>query len=131
MSLYNMVHGYHPLVAPLLELLKFDTPEKRAEIPRFRDCYLFQNEIRLLTRTSGGNRSDYEEENEALRQREGFLRDWDDGFDNTFAWWAYKWPEGWDEQLQMMLDKIKEDRPDLLPDDLKELTDNAIARMKG
>ena len=130
MSLYNMLHGFHPAAAMLLEALEFDTLEKRAAIPRFRDIYLFQDEIRLLTRTGGGNRPDYEEENTALRSRSDFIKDWDDGFDSTFAWWAYKWPEDWNEQLQHVLEQIKEHRPDLLPKDLEELTNAAVERIQ-
>ena len=134
MSLYNMMHGYHPLVGPLLaDALGFDTPEKRAQIPRFRDVYLFQDEIRILTRTGGGNRDDYIEENEFLRNWPGFIRDWDDDFDCTFAWWSYKWPD--DEELranlQLVLDMIKDKRPDLLPESLKPLTDAALERINN
>ena len=129
MSLYNMVIGYHPLAGILLGCLDYDN-ETVSTIPRFRDCYLFQDEIRLLTRTGGGNRQAYEEENEALRQREGFIRDWDDAFDATFAWWAYKWPEDDRENLQKALEAIEKHRPELFPDDLESLFNTAIERVK-
>ena len=127
MSLYNMMNGVHPIAGDLLAMLGFDSKEKRAQIPRLRDTMLFQDEIRILTRTGGNNREDYD--NSVLTERDGYIRDWDDAFDNTFAWWAYEWPDEWREQLQTILDLIKEKRPDLLPNDLEEITNRAVERI--
>jgi hypothetical protein len=128
MSLYNMLHGHHPIAGDLLGILGY-TKETHREIPRFRDVFLFPDEIRLLTRTGGGNRDNYMAENESLKKRDGFLRDWDDDFDNTFAWWAYKWPEALREQLTMILEAIEESRPELLPESLEEPTNRAIEQI--
>ena len=129
MSLYNMINGVHPLAGDLLAILGWDTPEKRQDIPRLRDAMLFPNEIRVLTRTGGNNREDYD--NSALTSHDAYLRDWDDSYDNTFAWWSYEWPEEWKEQLQMLLETIQESRPDLLPESLEEITNRAFERIQA
>ena len=130
MSLYNMVMGNHPLAGELLGILGYDQ-ETVHQIPRFRDVYLYPGEIRLLTRTGGGNRPDYEDANTLLTMRPNFLRDWDDQYDSTFAWWAYSFPEDWTEQLNMLVEKIQQDRPDLMPEHLGVRFEEAIARIGG
>ncbi len=132
MSLYHTLHGTHPLAPMLMPLLGYRTRKDADSIPRFRDVFLFQNEIRLLTRSGGGNRVDYVDENQALRKRRGFLRDWDDDYDSTFAWWAYMWPEALPQAslkgLQALLDVTIESRPDLLPDSLEAMTKKATLK---
>jgi len=63
--------------------------------PRFRDLAVNPSEPRVvvLTRTGGGNREEYEEENEALTRLEGYLRNSDADFDDTYAEWEYEIPE--------------------------------------
>lgn len=129
MSLYNMVLGMHPFAGDLLRVLGF-TPQDVDRIARIRDVYLYPEEIRILTRTGGGNREEYEGENEWLRGISGFLRDWDDSYDSTFAWWAYRWPDEQREALQTALERIQEHRPDLLPDHLGDRFEEAISKMK-
>jgi hypothetical protein len=74
----------------LLELLG------NPSVPRFRDCYLGMDEgqrrIIIYTRTGGGNREAYEAENQVLREVAGFVRDYDDDFDSTFAYFVYEIP---------------------------------------
>ena len=74
MSLYNLMHGYHPLAPELLGALGF-TIKAAKEIPRFRDIFLFPNDIRILTRTGGGNRVDHVKGNDTLKAWPGFIRD--------------------------------------------------------
>ena len=49
--------------------------------PRFRDCFVEGKIIQVYTRTGGGNREAYIEENQAIRDMDGFIRDYDDDFD--------------------------------------------------
>ncbi len=131
MSLYNMTRGMHPLAGHLLrEGLDF-TVEDVETIPRLRDVMLFPDEIRILTRTGGGNRGSYEEGNQFLQNRKGYIRDWDDSFDSTYAWWAFEWPRDGREHLQKALNAIKEKRPDLLLEDMGQITNDTIERMKS
>jgi hypothetical protein len=107
MSLYNMIHGVKPSTFLILPVLG-KHPEK---YPRFRDCFIGDQEkpetegkIIIYTRTGGGNRPDYEEENEAMRQMPGFIMDYDDSFDNTFAHWVFEIPEMWAKDVKKILD---------------------------
>jgi hypothetical protein len=96
MSLYNTLFGFDRTAAPALSLLGLSP----SQIPRFRDAHFkwadgvgSEVEIWVYTRTGGGNRADYEAENQALREVAGFKRDFDDGFDSTFANWVYRVPD--------------------------------------
>ena len=64
MSLYNMMHGFDHNATQVLANL--DLLPK--DIPRFRDAYPdpVKNVLVILTRTGGGNRADYEKENDKL-----------------------------------------------------------------
>ena len=107
MSLYNLMNGVNQSTFYILPML-----EKHPDgYPRFRDCFLWDAEnpeyddhIIIYTRTGGGNRDDYEVENEAMRQMEGFVTDYDDSFDCTYASWVFKVPDKWKPDF----DKIKE-----------------------
>ena len=124
-----MLLGRHPIAGPLLYSLGFESEEEVRQIPRLRDVYLYDDEIRILTRTGGGNRPDYEAENQALRERPGFLRDWDDAYDSTFAWWAFSWPDDEEarEGLTLAVEQLKKHRPDLLPEHLGDRWEPAVA----
>ncbi len=129
-TFYNLIAGNHPAQLVLLSALGATDEGKISLIPRLRDVYLFPEEIRILTRTGGGNREEYEESNEWLRSFDTFLRDWDDEYDDTYAWWAYSWPDAWRPQLQHMLETIQEEAPELLPASLRPVFETAIERLK-
>jgi hypothetical protein len=99
MSLYNTLHGIESMAPVLLELLG------NPVVPRFRDCYVGVvdgERIVIYTRTGGGNREGYEAENQALRTVPGFIRDYDDDFDSTFAYWVYEIPAEHRETLEQV-----------------------------
>lgn len=56
------------------------------EIPRFRDCYPAKSgqAIIVYTRTGGNNREEYADEIEHLCNKDNFIDDYDDTFDNTY-----------------------------------------------
>lgn len=98
MSLYNMVNGVSPATFFILPMLG----KHPDEYPRFRDCFLEDEEypkyddcIHVYTRTGGGNREAYEEENEAMMAMPEYITDWDDSSDCTYASWIFKVPEKW------------------------------------
>ncbi|CAL77649.1 hypothetical protein BRADO3889 [Bradyrhizobium sp. ORS 278] len=64
-------------------------------MPRFCDCFLNLDgtEIIIYTRTGGGSRSDFVQENRQLRALSGFKRDDDDEFDQSYAIFRYDVPE--------------------------------------
>jgi hypothetical protein len=103
MSLYNMVCGMNPAAGRLLAALNLD----HNIIPRFRDVWVNDEftEVTVHTRTGGGNREAYEEENAALQAHPLYLRDADDDFDRTFADFTFRLP---DEEKAKLLTEIEE-----------------------
>lgn len=104
MSLYNLINGYSPCVLFVLPMLD----KHPDEYPRFRDCFLqdpdrpdLDNYIHIYTRTGGGNREAYKAENEALRQMPGFVTDFDDAKDSTYASWVFEVPEQWKKDFDV------------------------------
>lgn len=93
MSLYHLIHGD---TSPKLVIAKaFGI----TEVPRYRDLWfelipgVSPQEalvLALYTRTGGGNREDYVDENEALTQLPGYITDEDDSFDQTYAVFRFK-----------------------------------------
>lgn len=106
MSLYNMVCGVKPAAFFVLPVLG-KHPE---EYPRFRDCFIGDEEqpktdgkIIIYTRTGGGNRASYGEENAAITQMDGYQFDYDDSFDSTFANFVFDIPEKWGDDVNKAL----------------------------
>ena len=102
MSLYNMVNGFNlscMLIMPMLG-------RKQDEYPRFRDCYVTEdNTIAIYTRVGGGNRNCGFGEEE-LYKDENFIKTYDDEYDCTYATYEFKVPDRWKEDF----DKIMNDR---------------------
>ena len=93
-----MLFGMSPAVAWVLPMLG----KHPDEYPRFRDCFLgdpdhpeYDNHIHIYTRVGGGNRGDYEEEIKKLRSIPGYVDDFDDEFDSTFATFVFEVPGEW------------------------------------
>lgn len=108
MSLYNALFGTNSNADILLASLGIT----RANVPRFRDCYLEDGKIVIYTRTGGGNRHYYESVkscrdeypeyfkegsespsgpwNEDLRDLPGYLTDSDDEYDVTYATFLFE-----------------------------------------
>jgi len=108
MSLYNMLFGVNPLAGILLAMLAIDYKT----VPRFRDCFLYEHDdgkrtIAIHTRTGGGNREDYWEENEAMAQHPLYMYDEDDDFDCTYATFYYRLPEAYLEDLGQIFDAVE------------------------
>lgn len=86
MSLYSAVFGENPAGQDLVDLLNEVQP---IQVGRYRDAWVERDgdtlAIRVHTRTGGGNREDYEDENGSLQDHPWYLRDADDDFDPTYA----------------------------------------------
>jgi len=93
MSLYNLMNGVNNFTPALLAILGLSEDD----IPRFRDISLIDEgtKIELFTRQGGGNReTDYiAEANEKLTKHPNYLRDYDDDFDCTYAYFEFSVPE--------------------------------------
>lgn len=112
MSMYNMVVGHDPAAGAVLTTLGYGSMDELQDIPRFRDAYIDVGgdtpKLVILTRTGGNNRSDYEKENEALRQRPGFIDDIDDSLDPTFAHWRYAVPDEAVDRVNAVIESGRE-----------------------
>lgn len=69
------------------------------DIPRFRGAGIDNGKICVHTRTGGGNREGYEEENDQLTLNPFYLYDEDDDFDSTYANFWFKIPEDLEKEL--------------------------------
>lgn len=105
MSFYNMLHGVNPAAFFYLPMLD----KHPDEYPRFRDCFLkdgehpeFDNHIHVYTRTGGGNREGYAEENQEMRSHPNFVADFDDSDDSTYASWVFSIPEKWRPDFDLL-----------------------------
>lgn len=111
-SVYNMLCGMSSATFFILPMLG-KHPE---EYPRFRDCFTSDGEhpkydkhIHIYTRTGGGNREGYADENNKMRSMPGYVTDFDDSFDCTYASWVFKVPERWQADFDLIESgKIKE-----------------------
>lgn len=108
MSLYNIVNGASPAAPLCLQLLKLDT----SQIPRLRDAWFNADgkTYTILTRTGGGNREGYAEENAKLAAHPNYVYDHNDDFDSTFAHFVFKLPEKFEEPVKRLcvaLDAVK------------------------
>jgi hypothetical protein len=103
------------------------------EYPRFRDCFVsdeehpeYQDHIHIYTRTGGGNRDDYEAENDEMRSMDGFVTDFDDSFDCTYASWVFKVPEQWQDDFN----KIKNGKILEISTEYKEQLNKVYPKLK-
>lgn len=99
MSLYNMLMGYNPACVLIMPMLG----RTQEEYPRFRDCFVTEeNNIAIYTRVGGNNRGcGYGEEE--LYEDENFLTTYDDEYDNTYATYEFKVPEKWKSDFDLII----------------------------
>lgn len=106
MSLYNIMNGYNPSCLFFMPMLG----RKQDEYPRFRDCFLSDdnNHIVIYTRVGGGNRNcGYGEEE--LYKDPNYVRTWDDDFDDTYGYYEFNVPETWRKDFDLIVeDKLSE-----------------------
>ena len=131
--MYNLIHGVNPMTPILLKALDMRygkiSPEGKWHPGRFRDIHLSGDgtTIILFTRNGGGNRKCYEgikacEEadeglcfaftrdtcpprmNELLKTHPLYIKDYDDDYDSTYAYFEFKTPERLDEFLDKILE---------------------------
>lgn len=101
MSLYNMLFGYNPATFVILPMLG----RKMEEYPRFRDCFVSEdnNNIVVYTRVGGGNRNaGYGEEE--LYKDPHFIKTYDDDFDDTFGYYEFSVPERWQKDFELIVE---------------------------
>ena len=100
MSLYNTLFGKNEDTPILLGMLGVN----QEYFGRFRDVELINDGtiIRAFTRIGGGNREDYEDTWEEIRNHILYLKDYDDDFDCTYAYIEFSIPDYYKETAKKM-----------------------------
>jgi hypothetical protein len=104
MSFYNSLFGVNNAAPVLLKILgKTD-----GDFGRFRDAYLNETgeKIIIYTRCGGGNREDYQHVFDEMEQHPNYLRNYDDDFDCTYAYFEFAVPDTFKDELKIMAEAI-------------------------
>lgn len=124
MSLYNELMGFNPACIIVLPMLG----RTADEYPRFRDCFISEDEkhIEVFTRVGGNNRGcGYGEEE--LYKDENFCTTYDDEFDETYGTYVFKVPEKWKADFERIVNgdfgSVSEEYVNLVKETYPKLTD--------
>lgn len=100
MSLYNTLFGVNEEMPVLLGIIGVNMEY----FQRFRDVEITNGgvTIRVFTRLGGGNREYYKETWKKIRSHELYATDYDDSYDNTYAYIEYKIPEKYKKTVLKM-----------------------------
>ena len=100
MSMYNLINGFNLATVFFLPMLG----KRPEEYPRFRDCYLSEDNQRIVifTRVGGNNRNSGFNE-EKLYEDPNFVETYDDEFDNTYGYYEFNPPEKWKTDFQHII----------------------------
>ena len=126
MSMYNMINGFNPSCVFIMPMLG----RKQVEWPRFRDCWVTEeNNIAIYTRVGGGNRNcGYGEEE--LYKDPNFITTYDDEYDNTYATYEFRVPEKWKADFDLIIrgdvKKVSEDYKSYLMEFFPKLTEEGF-----
>ena len=103
MSLYNMMNGVNPATFLFLPMLG----KHPDNYPRFRDCFITDdNTILVLTRVGGSNRGCGYGEEEIMKSPY-FIKTYDADWDNTYGYYEFKVPEVWKDEFESLLNGNK------------------------
>lgn len=102
MGFYNMLFGENPIADILLKMLDLE----RADLGRYRDCYLNKEgtEIIIYTRNGGLNRNNHKKFYKRIVKHSNYLRDKDDSFDNTYAEIFFSVPKKYADNIKEMVE---------------------------
>lgn len=100
MSLYNSLFGENEEAPVLLGMLGVN----KEYFDRYRDIELIHDgtRIQVFTRLGGGNRPDYKETWDKIRNHDLYIKDYDDDFDCTYAYIEYNIPDEFKETAKKM-----------------------------
>ena len=118
MSLYNMINGFN---TPACLLLMPMLGRKQEDYPRFRDCFLSEDEqhIDIYTRVGGNNR-DCGFGEEKLYEDENYVETFDNPIDNTYATYRFNVPEKWKHDFELLKENKFKEVSDEYVDCIKE-----------
>lgn len=94
--MYNALFGFNENSDTLLSFLELS----QEDFGRFRDCYFSKDgqNIIVYTRCGGGNREDYQDVFNKMKQHPNYIKDYDDDFDETYASIEFSIPDKYKEQ---------------------------------
>lgn len=128
MSLYNLLFGKNAAADVLLATLGFT----ESDVPRFRDCFIENDNIVIYTRTGGGNRDYYDSEescrdnypeyfdkgddptgpwNSNLTNNKFYLYDEDGDYDSTYANFYFRFPDEFADDLKALAEDSETHTP--------------------
>ncbi len=87
MALYTQLFGENKDAVAILGFANLN----RDMFPRYRDVFLADKGTTIIvyTRIGGSNRIDYKQEIENIRKHNQYITDYDDNFDNTYAYFKF------------------------------------------
>lgn len=105
MSLYNLLFGVNQDADELLKMLDLT----KDSFGRFRDAYLNESGTNIIvyTRCGGGNRDYYEDVFSKMGKHPEYVRNYDDSYDCTYAYFVFNVPEKFKKQAKLMSDKTE------------------------
>lgn len=117
MSLYNAIAGFSSECVTLLPMLGIEPKD----YPRFRDCFLTDdNTIAIFTRVGGNNRNQgYGEE--ILYKHPNFYTTYDDKYDSTYGVYVFTIPSKWSKDFNKIVSGKFEDVSDDYVSQVKEI----------
>ena len=103
MSLYNKLFGENKDAMALLGMIDLT----RNDFQRYRDIWLNKSGtiITVLARIGGNNRKDYKQVFSNVRKNKWFVKDFDDDFDDTYAYFQFKIPEKYQHTCKLIAPK--------------------------
>ena len=93
-----MLFGRNPLSSIILATLDL----KEEDFSRFRDVFISEGKIAVYTRIGGGNRQEYQDTIDKIREHPNYVSDMDDDFDSTYATFYFSFPEKHKELLSKL-----------------------------
>lgn len=120
MSFYNFLNGENKDAVVLLGTLGLT----RNSFQRYRDVHLNADGTKIIvyTRLGGQNRKDYKQTITNIKRHPNYLKDYDDEFDNTYAYFEFSIPDKYKD----MCKKISTGKD---PETIRELTMRHSKRM--
>lgn len=100
MSFYNTLLGMNEETPVLLGMIGVD----KEYFDRFRDVEIIKNGtvIRVFTRLGGGNREEYTKTWKKIKTHNLYIKDYDDDFDETYAYIEFNIPNEYKETAKKM-----------------------------
>lgn len=104
MSLYNKLFGENEDAVPLLGMINCT----RNDFQRYRDVYLNKEGTRItvVTRIGGENKKEYKQVYHNMLRNDFYIRDYEDKYDKTYAYFEFKVPEKYAATCKLMAPKV-------------------------